>query len=91
LLFAFGVSERSSLLIIIAGSVQMLRNSGDKALIIREAVNMMTTLSEMISYSQMSLLWLPTAHLDEDQDLAKMAVDAYAPNPDNVIGEKEIE
>src|SRR5271170_1459656 len=28
------------------------------------------------------------AHLDHDHDLAKLAVDAYVPHPDNVIGEK---
>src|SRR5664279_5384274 len=29
-----------------------------------------------------------TAHLDHDHDLAKLAVDAYVPKPDNVIGKK---
>jgi hypothetical protein len=29
-----------------------------------------------------------TAHLDNDHDLAKLAVDAYVSKPDNVIDEK---
>jgi hypothetical protein len=69
----------------------MLRNSGDKALIIREAVTHDDhTLGDDFIFADV-LAVVATAHLDEDQDLAKLAVDAYAPNPDNVIGEKEIE
>jgi len=37
----------------------MLRNTSDKTLIIREAVTMMTTPLDVISYSRISLLWLP--------------------------------
>jgi len=37
----------------------MLRNSGDKALILREAVTHDDHSLEVISYSRISLLWLP--------------------------------
>ena len=49
---------------------------------------MMTTPLEVISYSRTSFAMVATAHLDNDHDLAELAVDAYVPKPDNVIGEK---
>ena len=48
---------------------------------------MMTTPLEVISYSRILAMVAP-AHLDNNHDLAKLAVDAYVPEPDNVIGEK---
>ena len=73
---------------IIAGSVQMLRNSGDKALIVREAgTHDDDTLGGDFIFADI-LAMVATAHLDNDHDLAKLAVDAYVPKPDNVIGEK---
>ena len=72
----------------IAGSVQMLRNSGDKALIIREAVTHDDhALGGDFIFTDI-LAMVATAHLDNDHDLAKLAVDAYVPKPDDVIGEK---
>jgi len=72
----------------IAGPVQMLRNSGDKALIIREAVTDDDhTLGGDFIFTYI-LGMVATTHLDNDHDLAKLAVDAYVPKPDNVIGEK---
>ena len=72
----------------IAGSVQMLRNSGDKALIISEAVTHDDhALGGDFIFPDI-LAMVATAHLDNDHDLAKLAVDVYVPKPDNVIGEK---
>src|ERR1035438_3670927 len=72
----------------IAGSVQMLRNSGDKALIIREAVTHDDhTLGGDFIFADIFAM-VATAHLDNDHDLAKLAVDTYVPKPDNVIGKK---
>jgi hypothetical protein len=72
----------------IAGTVQMLRNSGDKALKVREAVTDDDhTLGGDFIFADV-LAVIATAHLDNDHDLAKLAVDAYVPKPDNVIGEK---
>ena len=72
----------------IARSVQMLRNSGDKALIIREAfADDDHTLGRDFIFADI-LAMVATAHLDNDHDLAKLAVDAYVPKPDNVIGQK---
>ena len=72
----------------IAGSVQMLRDSGDQALIIREAVaHDDHTLGGDFIFADV-LAMVATAHLDHDQDLSKLAVDVYVPKPDNVIGEK---
>jgi hypothetical protein len=66
----------------------MFRNPTDKALIIREAVTQDShTLGGDFIFSD-SLAVVATAHLDDDHDLAKLAVDAYVPKPDNVIGEK---
>ena len=76
------------MLFMIAGSVQMLRNSGDKALKIREAfADDDHTLGGDFIFADI-LAMVATAHLDNDHDLAKLAVDAYVPKPDNVIGEK---
>ena len=72
----------------IAGAVQMLRNSGDKALIIREAVTHDDhALGGDFIFADILAMVAP-AHLDHDHDLAKLAVDAYVPKPDNVIGKK---
>ena len=72
----------------IAGTVQMLRNSGDKALKVREAVTDDDhTLGGDFIFADV-LAVIATAHLDNDHDLAKLAVNAYVPKPDNVIGEK---
>jgi hypothetical protein len=60
----------------IAGSVQMLRNSGDKALIIREAVpHDDPTLGGDFIFSDV-LAMVATAHLDNNHDLARLAVNA---------------
>ena len=72
----------------IAGSVQMLRNSGDKALIIREAVTHDDHAFRGDFIFADILAMVTTSHLDNDHDLAKLAVDAYVPKPDDVIGEK---
>ena len=75
-------------LLIIAGSVQMLRNSGDQTLIFREAVTHDDqALGGDFIFADI-LAMVTTSHLDNDHDLAKLAVDAYVPKPDNVIGEK---
>ena len=72
----------------IARSVQMLRNSGDKALIFREAATHDDhALGGDFIFANV-LAMVATAHFDNDHDLAKLAVDAYVPKPDNVIGEK---
>ena len=72
----------------IAGSVQMLRNSCDKALIIREAfADDDHTLGGDFIFADI-LAMVATAHLDNDHDLAQLTVDAYVPKPDNVIGKK---
>ena len=72
----------------IAGSAQTLRNSRDQALIVREAfADDDHTLGGDFIFADI-LAMVVTAHLDHDQDLAKLAVDAYVPKPDNVIGEK---
>ena len=72
----------------IAGSVKMLRNSGDKALIIREAITQDDqTLGGDFIFADIFAV-VATPHLDNDHDLAKLAVDTYVPKPDNVIGEK---
>ena len=66
----------------------MLRNSGDKALIIREAfTDDDHTLGGDFIFADV-LAMVAAAHLDDDHDLAKLAVDLYIPKPDNVIGEK---
>jgi hypothetical protein len=68
----------------IDGSVQMLRNSGDKALIVREAVTHDDhTLGGDFIFADV-LAMVATAHLDNDHDLAKLAVDTHVPKPDNV-------
>jgi len=72
----------------IAGAVQMLRNSGDKTLIIREAVPHDDDALGCDFIFADILAMVATAHLDHDHDLAKLAVDVYVPKPDNVIGEK---
>jgi hypothetical protein len=60
----------------IAGSVQMLRNSGNKALIIGEAVTHDDhTLGGDFIFADI-LAMVATAHLDNDHDLAKLAVDS---------------
>ena len=76
------------MLFIIAPSVQMLGNSGDEALIISEAVtdDDHTLGSDFILPDILAMV--STAHLDNDHDLAKLAVDADVPKPDNVIREK---
>src|SRR5665811_2355783 len=67
----------------IAGSVQMLRNSGDQALIIREALaDEDHALGGDFIFADI-LAMVATAHLDNHHDLAKLAVDAYVPKPDN--------
>lgn len=72
----------------IVGSVQMRRNSGDKALIVRESVaHDDHALRGDFIFADI-LAMVATAHLDNDHDLAKLAVDAYVPKPNNVIGEK---
>ena len=72
----------------IARSVQMLRNSGDQALIIREAVTQDDhTLGGDFIFADIFAV-VATPHLDNDHDLAKLAVDAYVSKADNVIGEK---
>src|ERR1700677_1236641 len=72
----------------IAGLVQMLRNSGDKALIIRKTVTHDDhTLGGDFIFTDIFAV-VATAHLDDNHDLAKLAVDTYVPKPDNVIGEK---
>ena len=72
----------------IAGSDQMLRNSGDKALILREPVTHDDhSLGGDFIFANI-LAMVATAHLDNHHDLAKLAVDAYVPKADNVIGEK---
>lgn len=73
---------------IIAGWVQMLRNSGDKTLIIPKAVaHDDHALGGNFIFPDV-LAMVATAHLDNDHDLAKLPVDTYVPKPDNVIGEK---
>ena len=73
---------------IIAGSVQTLGNPSDEALIIREAVTDDDhALGGDFVFADI-LAMVATTHLDNDHDLAKLAVDAYVPKPDNVIGEK---
>jgi hypothetical protein len=60
----------------IAGAVQMLRNSGDKALIIREAfADDDHTLGGDFIFADIFAM-VATPHLDNDHDLAKLAVDA---------------
>jgi len=72
----------------IAGSDQMLRNSGDKALILREPVTHDDhSLGGDFIFANI-LAMVATAHLDNHHDLTKLAVDTYVPKPDNVIGEK---
>ena len=72
----------------IAGSVQMLRNSRDQALIVREAfADDDHTLGGDFIFADI-LAMVATTHLDHDHDLANLAVDAYVPKPDNVIGKK---
>ena len=72
----------------IAGAVQMLRNSGDQALIIREPVTHDDhALGGDFIFADI-LAMVATAHLDNDHDLAKLSVDAYVAKPDNVIGKK---
>jgi hypothetical protein len=72
----------------IAGSDQMLRNSGDKALILREPVTHDDhSLGGDFIFADI-LAMVTTSHLDNDHNLAKLAVNAYVPKPDNVIGEK---
>src|SRR6202167_3122485 len=66
----------------------MLRNSGDQALIVREAgTHDDHALGGDFIFADI-LAMVTTSHLDNDHDLAKLAVDAYVPKPDNVIGEK---
>ncbi len=73
---------------LIAGSVQVLRNSRDKTLIIREAVPKDDhALGGDFIFADI-LAMVAAAHLDNDHDLAQLAVDVYVPKPDNVIGEK---
>ena len=65
---------RASLL---AGSVQTLRNPGDQALIIREAVaDDHHTLGGDFIFADI-LAMVATAHFDHDHDLAKLAVDLH--------------
>ena len=72
----------------IAGAVQMLRNSRDKAMIIREAfADDDHALGGDFIFADIFAM-VATAHFDNDHDLAQLAVDAYVPKPDNVIGEK---
>ena len=66
----------------------MLRNSGDKALIIREAVTDDDHTFGRDFILADILAMVATAHLDNDHDLAQLAVDAYVSKPDIVIGEK---
>ena len=75
-------------LLFLTGPVQTHRNPGDKALIIRQAL---VTDDEPVGgdfiFADIVAMFA-AAHLDNDQDLAKLAVDTYVPKPDNVIGEK---
>ena len=66
----------------------MLRNSSDQALIVREAVTNddHTLVGDDIFADVLAVI--AAAHFDHDHDLAKLAVDVYITQPDNVIGEK---
>lgn len=66
----------------------MLRNSGDKTLILREAVTHDDhTLGGDFIFADIFAM-VATAHLNNHHDLAKLAFDAYVSKPDDVIGEK---
>ena len=84
--FCFWLSVYVSALI--AGSVQVLGNSGDKTLIIREVVPQDDHALGGDFILADILAMVATAHLDHDHDLAQLAFDVYVPQPDNVIGEK---
>ena len=66
----------------------MLRNSGDETLIIGEAVTHDDHALGCDFIFADILAMVATAHLDNNHDLAKLAVDAYVPKSDNVSGKK---
>src|ERR1017187_1468005 len=75
-------------LLFLTGRVQTLGNPSDKALIIRETgIEDDQTRGGDFIFADIVAMFA-TAHLDDDQDLAKLAVDTHVPKPDNVIGEK---
>jgi hypothetical protein len=66
----------------------MLRDSSDEALIIRKAVTQdYHALGGDFIFADIFAM-VAASHLDNHHDLTKLAVDAYVPEPDNVIGEK---
>src|ERR1019366_3336290 len=75
-------------LLFLTGPVQTHRNPCDKALIIRQAIVADNhTLGGDFIFADIAAM-VAAAHLDNDQDLAKLVADGYIPKPDNVIGEK---
>jgi hypothetical protein len=63
-------------------------NSTDKALIIYEAFaeNHHAPGRDLILANILGVI--PTAHLDHHHNLAKLAIDGYVPQPDDVVGEE---
>jgi hypothetical protein len=63
-------------------------NSADKALIVCEAFaeNHHALGRDFILANILGMI--PAPHLDHHHDLAKLAIDGYVPQPDDVIGEE---
>src|ERR1019366_4287719 len=75
-------------LLFLTGPVQTHRNPGNKALIIRQAIGADDEpVGGDFIFADIVAMFA-AAHLDNDQDLAKLAADTHVPKPDDVIGEK---
>ena len=70
------------------GPVRSTGNSTDKALIVCQALaeNHHAVGRDFILANILGVI--STAHLDDHQDLAKLAIDGYIPEPDDVVGEE---
>jgi hypothetical protein len=63
-------------------------NSADKTLIVSEAFaeNHHTLVRDLILANILGMI--PAPHLDDHHDLAKLAIDGYVPQPDDVVREE---
>src|ERR1035438_304260 len=75
-------------LFIWAGLDRMHGNSADKTLIVSEAFaeDHHTLVRDFILANILGMI--PTPHLDNHHDLAKLAIDGYVSQPDDVVGKE---